>query len=388
MSVNRATIDESADLKKSSHQQLTRYLSHYHFERDPFADVGRSGLFFPGAGRHQVVETLLHFSRYGNSPVFLSGAAGAGKTLLVHHFFTQLESDVSALLVSAELMMTRAQLYKKLLAGIDRGEESLDDETAVVGMLVDYIDQESQNGRQVLIAIDNIQDLTVDVIAALFALFVKSEGSLKLLCLGEPQSMVLLEEAAQQHQLLVNRIALPEFSESDTADYLKYRLDAVGYNKSLPFTELQLKALSIKAKSGVAFLNQSARGMLIAAIDTRAARAKSFPTLHFLLIVMLLSFVFFIAFNQRELAEEAPANTIVLEGTLEAREPNDSGAQGLKEPSGVEDNTLLPAETAQTELSENSTAPSELAAVQLAWMRRLQNQLIHRRVTMCANHCG
>ena len=85
--------------------QFNSYLARYRFERDPFIDQDNSGLFYPGSGRQKAVQSLLHFSRYGSTPVFLTGSAGAGKTATLNAAVRQLKGDVDIASIRAELMI-------------------------------------------------------------------------------------------------------------------------------------------------------------------------------------------------------------------------------------------------------------------------------------------
>ena len=105
--VNPAQLAHSTSRKEA---ELKRYLMHYGFSRDPFSDRGTVGLFFSGAGRKQTVDSLLHFLRYGSTPVFLTGVVGSGKTTVLQELVRQLEPDVDCAFVSAELMMSSGQL--------------------------------------------------------------------------------------------------------------------------------------------------------------------------------------------------------------------------------------------------------------------------------------
>ena len=98
-------------------EQFKQYLQFYEFERDPFSDAGISGLFFSGAGRRETVQSLLHYLRYGSSPVFLTGHSGSGKTTTLNALVGELESDVDVAVVPSVLMMTPGQFLSAALQG-------------------------------------------------------------------------------------------------------------------------------------------------------------------------------------------------------------------------------------------------------------------------------
>ena len=46
--------------------------------RDPFDNRGIEGLFYPGAGRQECVDQLLHLLRFSNQVLLVSGLEGQG----------------------------------------------------------------------------------------------------------------------------------------------------------------------------------------------------------------------------------------------------------------------------------------------------------------------
>lgn len=301
-----------------SREQFSQYLANYRFERDPFADVGTSGLFFSGGGRRQAVESLQHYLRYGTAPVFLTGHIGSGKSTVLTAFISELESDVDLSNVQAVLMMTPGQFFAAVAEGfgINQTARGAMDLASISQHLLDFIAGNAANERQSLICIDNVQDLTTEVISAIFDLLAASRGELQILFAGEKQAASLLEVAAERVGLMLNQIELPVFDQQIVHDYVRYRLDSVGYSGEYPLSEMQLQALSYRSQGSLSQLHHVARSMLVAGMDSAKPERSPFPLPH-LLALIFLSIIIIISWrhedNVQPAGEPAP---IVLEGLV------------------------------------------------------------------------
>ena len=204
--------------------QFNAYLARYRFERDPFIDQDNSGLFYPGSGRQQAVQSLLHFSRYGSTPVFLTGPAGAGKTATLNAAVRQLKGDVDIAIIQAELMMNTVQVFTALVTGlgIDIDPDSVDDVELLGQNLLAFFESNTAIERQSLICIDNVEDLGHEALGSVFTLIAAAEGKLAAIFVGRQQALSLLESVAEIKNLLINRIELTSFSQAEVYDYVSY----------------------------------------------------------------------------------------------------------------------------------------------------------------------
>ncbi|MDG1938103.1 MAG: AAA family ATPase [Pseudomonadales bacterium] len=284
-----APASGSSGLGAKSQEQFQQYLVNYRFERDPFSDVGARGLFFAGGGRKEAVESLLHYSRYGSTPVFLTGHIGCGKTTTLKALISELENDVDVAVVPAVLMVTPSQFFMAIASGfgLDSMLDDAADFTAITQQLLAYFKDNAESERQSFLCIDNIQDLPTEVVNILFELLAYTDGGLGVLFVGEQSATAMLESAAEKNDLLLNRIELPVFDQHDVSAYVKYRLDAVGYGGEFPLTHMQLQALSYRSQGSLTQLHSVARSMLMAGMDSVKAERKPFPLPHMLALIFL-----------------------------------------------------------------------------------------------------
>ncbi len=324
-----------------SREQFSQYLANYRFERDPFADVGTSGLFFSGGGRRQAVESLQHYLRYGTAPVFLTGHIGSGKSTVLKAFISELESDVDLSNVQAVLMMTPGQFFAAVAEGfaINQTARGAMDLASISQHLLDFIAGNAANERQSLICIDNVQDLTTEVISAIFDLLAASRGELQILFAGEKQAASLLEVAAERVGMLLNQIELPVFDQQTVHDYVRYRLDSVGYSGEYPLSEMQLQALSYRSQGSLSQLHHVARSMLVAGMDSAKPERSPFPLPH-LLALIFLSIIITVSWRHEDNVQPAgEPEPIVLEGLV--NRGVDSGSTGISLVEGDADTAAL-----------------------------------------------
>ena len=310
-----AAVSGGSGRSIKSQEQFKQYLSNYRFERDPFSDTGASGLYFSGGGRKEAVESLLHYSRYGSTPVFLTGHIGCGKTTTLKALISELESDVDVAIVPALLMVTPSQFFIAIASGF--GVESMIDNVmdlaGITQQLLALFKDNAASERQSFLCIDNIQDLPAEVVNALFELLALADGNLGVLLVGEQTATAVLETAAEKSDLLLNRIELAAFDQQDVSAYVKYRLDAVGYGGEFPLTAMQLQALSYRSQGSLAQIHSVARSMLIAGMDNVKSERSPFPITH-LLALIFLTLLIVIGWRHEKSAEViAEPEPIVLE---------------------------------------------------------------------------
>ena len=70
---------------------------------DPFSHDFKCNYFFSGAMRQQVQEQLVHFSRFGDQVVVLTGSTGSGTSRLLDEVFEQLQDVMDYCDIDGEL---------------------------------------------------------------------------------------------------------------------------------------------------------------------------------------------------------------------------------------------------------------------------------------------
>ena len=311
--------------------QFNTYLTKYRFECDPFSDQDNSGLFYPGSGRQQAVQSLLHYSRYGSTPVFLTGPSGSGKSSTLVAALRELKGDVDIASIRAELMMTTAQVFTGLAKGLGIvvDQDSADDVELLGQSLLGFFDSNMAIERQSLICIDDIEDLGHEALASVFTLIAAAEGKLSAILVGQQQALSLLDTTAETHNLLINRIELASFGQSEVYEYVLYRLESVGFKGEFPLSQMQLQALTYRSQGSVRQLHQVVRSMLMAGKDSQLNSRKPFPLGHAIALIFLTISIVFIYNAKIDQIPSSAFEPIVLLGNKEASSPEEKEASLL-----------------------------------------------------------
>ncbi len=93
---------------------------HYGLDRDPFAEAGVQGLFYPGGARQESVEQLQHLARFGDCVLLVTGVAGAGKSATLAHFVAQCAPDTRCAVVEVALLDGPEQILRRILCRFRR----------------------------------------------------------------------------------------------------------------------------------------------------------------------------------------------------------------------------------------------------------------------------
>lgn len=255
-------------------------LQHYQLERDPFSNQGIEGLFYSGGSRRDIVELLLHFSRYGSAPLFLSGMQGVGKTTVLKEFERNVESDIDIGVVSLELMRSDEKILEELL---DDLHVPIDSDLALEENLKLWLKEQFERDRKVVICFDNVEHLSKTIIEQFLVLVADDNYKITLVFVGETDAQDMLERMVESHDLLLNTIELKSLNKSEVAEYILYRMASAGYQGKFPLTEMQLQAVTLRSAGNINKLNELARDMLETNAGTHplpAETKKPFPLMH------------------------------------------------------------------------------------------------------------
>lgn len=348
MSVMHTEMDSSDELR---------------MEWDPFNDNQTEGLFFPGAGRAELGEQLLHLLRYGSNLTLLVGPSGVGKRNLLVHLLSQMDRELFDMAIIEATVMLE---FSQLLSQLDDPWRSLrpftpDNYLELVPAVAAAADEES---KTLVCVIVGAQQLSQDVLTHLQALLSGAAGlPVKCLLLVDAAE---LEAVPALHGLIE---ALPEstvlyldpLDEAQTGDYLKYRMHTAGLGQ-VSFSAEQVARIFSGSGGIIARINAVAREVLLEALPAPKLvnQKPPLPWMHIgalgAVIVVLLTL-----FLGRTTTEDAvPQNdthVVVL----------DNAVQPVTAPATAElpfaEVARVAAESAQPAVSENMPAAEPLAEI-------------------------
>lgn len=204
------------------------YLGHFALREAPFSITPDSSFFYPHESAQAALNTLLVALRSGEGFLKIVGEVGCGKTVLCRQLLKTLQGEfVTAYIPNPDmgpddlLMALALELSIKLTPPISRH--------SVLNALRDCLLQHAQDGKQVVVCIDEAQAIplrTVESLRLLSNLETEKRKLLQLVLLGQPELDAKL--ARPEIRQLMQRITFSEYLGPMAADrvpvYLAHRM--------------------------------------------------------------------------------------------------------------------------------------------------------------------
>jgi putative secretion ATPase (PEP-CTERM system associated) len=211
--------------------------------------------FFFGSRSHNKAMAYLHYGlRQGEGFIVITGEIGAGKSMLISHLLDQLDRSnvVAAHLPTANLKPSA--LLSHILSAF-RIEPAGAGESAAIEAFEDFLFDQMNRGRRVLLIVDEAQNLPVKTIEELRMLSnMDYDGTplFQVFLVGQPEFRGILSkpDMEQFRQRVIASYHLEPLCESETTDYIKHRLSLVGWNEDPSISESAFAAI-FKATGGV-----------------------------------------------------------------------------------------------------------------------------------------
>jgi len=227
------------------------YLRHFGLREAPFSITPDSAFFFPHESAQAALNTLLVALRGGEGFLKIVGEVGCGKTVLCRQLLKTLQGEcVTAYIPNPD--MGPDDLLMALLdeLGVDPAPARRRDASGhlrlnrhqLMTLLANCLFQHAQEGRRVVVCIDEAQAIplrTVESLRLLSNLETEKQKLLQLVLLGQPELDAKL--AAPEIRQLLQRITFSEYlgpmSATQVPLYLAHRLATAALSES---TDLQV----------------------------------------------------------------------------------------------------------------------------------------------------
>jgi general secretion pathway protein A len=222
------------------------YNQFYGFREPPFNITPDPRFLFFSDRHREAYNHVLFGIRERKGFIQITGEVGAGKTTLCRALLEELGPDyVTALILNPCLNPT--QLLRAILTefGMKPGKT---DRVACLSMLNDFLLEQLEAGRDVVLLIDEAQDLDSDLleqVRLLSNLETDQRKLLQIVLLGQPELREKLNDRSlrQLRQRITVRYHLTPLSRVEMARYIQHRLQVVGANGRPAFTPWALRTI-------------------------------------------------------------------------------------------------------------------------------------------------
>ena len=279
-------------------QDNETFARHFGLRHNPFSTAG--GFQFFRARRREVLEQLIHFSRYSELMLAVTGPRGSGKTVLRH--------AVAAASKEAALNVVVSALKNSDAAGIAQQlAYALQSTNADIMSLLHAVEQAVLAGKNVQLLVDDAEALEGSALALLQRLGAGSgEARCKVFLFGEPAlQSILQDQSAEEDGFEYHLVELEPWQDDEVEEYLQQRLQSAGRDLDL-FTDAELATLLEQGQGWPGVINQVAQELLLARMQGREkapvepAKKAGKPVLPYrhLVALLVVAFLFILAWYQ------------------------------------------------------------------------------------------
>ena len=214
------------------------YEAFYGLREKPFNLTPDPKFLYLSDKHKEAFAHLLYGIKNHSGFVMLTGEIGTGKTTICRNLLNQLDPDTDLAFVFNPAL-SAVELLKKINSefGIDsRHDTALE----LVETLNSHLLDVAARGRNCVLVIDEAQNLTPPVleqIRLLSNLETEKDKLLQIILIGQPElgEVLALKELRQLNQRITARYHLKPLTESETLQYIAYRLHVAGGRRKVQF---------------------------------------------------------------------------------------------------------------------------------------------------------
>ncbi|MEW9856939.1 XrtA/PEP-CTERM system-associated ATPase [Novosphingobium sp. M1R2S20] len=248
----------------------------YGLEARPFQLTPDPAYYFESITHRKALSYLGYGLAQGEGFVVITGEVGAGKSTLVAHLMSTIDSArltaghvVTSSLGGEEIIHVVARTFGLEVAGHDKA--------TALGAIEHFFHEEARSGRRCLLIVDEAQNLSIEALEELRMLSNFQLGAhplLQTLLLGQPEFRAMLLEHPELEQLRQRVIAahhLEPMQAKEVQPYIEHRLKRAGWQGN-PSFDARLFAEIYAATGGIPRrINQTLnRLLLLGAVEERS----------------------------------------------------------------------------------------------------------------------
>ena len=225
------------------------YLDHFGLTVNPFGLSPKINFVFESGAFEENMAHLVYGLENSEAITLISGPVGSGKTLAIQTFLMKLGSQFSFALVT-NTQVTSIELLKLILEDLDIKTPIGCDKSDLLILFKDFLLQEHNDGRRVVIVIDEAQNLEPDALEEVRLLTNLGQGDfqpVQIVLVGQPELEALVDQPSlrQLRQRIRVHYRLTPLLVSEVEGYLNHRMQVAGCSRSVFSSEAVLRIFQL-----------------------------------------------------------------------------------------------------------------------------------------------
>lgn len=209
------------------------YLEHFGLQQQPFQLTPDANFLYLSQG-HKRAKAYMDYTVWNRDGfVVITGEIGSGKTTLIQSLLSSVGNDVVIARVY-QTQLDEVEFFQAIL--VEFGFKPFtSNKVELIEMLNNYLLEQYEKGRQVILVIDEAQNLSrrvLEEVRMLTGMETQQERILNLVLVGQPELKQVLDAPGMEQlcQRIRFRFHLAPLNEEDIAAYVKHRLGMAGYD--------------------------------------------------------------------------------------------------------------------------------------------------------------
>lgn len=211
------------------------YLEHFGLERQPFQLTPDADFLYLSKG-HKRAKAYMDYTVWNRDGfVVITGEIGSGKTTLIQSLLSSVGDDVIIARVY-QTQLDEIEFFQAIL--VEFGYKPFNaSKVELIEMLNSFLLEQYQQGRQVILVIDEAQNLSrrvLEEVRMLTGMETQQERILNLVLVGQPELKQVLDAPGMEQlcQRIRFRFHLAPLERDDIPSYVRHRMSTAGYDYS------------------------------------------------------------------------------------------------------------------------------------------------------------
>lgn len=350
------------------------------FETEQVKPAVSQNRFFPGGQRSELLDQIVHLTRYGTLTVNVSGDAGTGKSHLLRAVKASLPGN--AIDIQASLLMSAPELLTQLLHQLMASRFHHDlpeipattDEQALLSLIGSYFLRLSDSGNSIVILIDDAHEISEEALQVLLNLLQDKQYKDIVQC-------VLFSEPYIEKQLAkpgvknaggeqIFTLRMPLMDQAAIKDYLHFLEAVKPETERIMYSESDVRMIHELSEGKLGQVNAAIRSLLEKEPTTSVLRGGAFlsPVQMSVLAAAVITLGLILFLYQNEKSVEYSGTVDVAEDTITPKSLTLEGV-GSEDVGGIVQNSSESDETVDKPVSSSL----------LEQLRKKQEELLEER---------